>query len=399
MPTFLYMGMNSSGYACAGAKKVASENLLENYLNSKGISEYSIFESKTSFGRGMYSLVSCGEISLLCKQMSLMLSSYMDISDGVLLLAEQSGNKTLKIVLGEIYDIMEEGYSFSAAINMYTHIFPTHLVYMVIIGEQSGTPDEVFADLSDYYAKEAKLRKKIKRAVAYPAVLGALMGAVILLLIIGVQPVFYDVLTGMGEELPAAAMFTLGLANFLGRFILIITLLVCATVIALIYYTRTDKGKALYDKFKLNFIFSRYICRRIITAKTAKSLAILLRGGVSLLDAMETVTPLAENKFAEEKLANAAEELREGREIGEVFEETDIFPPLFIKMLVMGNKMNKLDEMLYKARAVFDDEAEDAIERFTIIIEPVLIIILSVIAGIILISLMLPIIDLLAIIS
>jgi len=391
--------MNASGYTFSGAKKAVSKDQLNNYLNSKGVSEYTVFESNTSFGRGMYSLVSCAEISLLCKQISIMLSSYMTMSDGILLLAEQNDNKTLKILLSEICDIMDEGYSFSAAINMYTHIFPTHLVYMVIIGEQSETLSEVFQDLSDYYAKEAKLRKKIKRAVAYPVILGILIGGVILLLIIGVLPVFYDILTDIRGELPAATTFMLGVSNFLARFIFIIGILICAAIGGFIYYVKTDPGKIWYDKFKLSFVFTRYICRRIITAKTAKSLAMLLRSGASFLEAMEIITPLIDNRVAEEKFTNAAEELREGRGIGEVFEGMDIFPPLFIRMLVMGHEMGKTDEMLFKAKDLFDDEVDDAIERLTIMIEPVLIIILSIIVGIILISVMLPIIDLMAIIS
>jgi len=393
------MGTNASGYPCAGAKKAVSKDQITSYLGSKRISDYAVFESKTSFGRGIYSLVSLNEISLLCKQMSVMLSSHIDFGDGLLLLAEQNDNKTLKITLGEIYDIMEEGYSFSAAVNMYTHVFPTHLVYMLIIGEQSGMLEEVCKDLSDYYSKEAKLKKKIKRAVAYPAALGILMGAVIILLVSGVLPVFYDILSGIGEELPAATMFMLNLSTVISRFVLIISLIICVFIGLFIYHIRTDKGKAWYDKFKLNFIFSRYICRRIITAKTAKSLALLLRSGVSLLDSMETITPLTDNKFVEEKFVNATEEIREGRDIGEIFEDMDIFPPLFIKMMVMGKEMDKLDEMLFKAQTVFDDEAEDAIERFSIMIEPVLIIILSVIVGIILVSVMLPIIDLMTLIS
>jgi len=399
MPTFLYIGINAHGYTSAGAKKAASEGVFIARLNLNGISEYTIFESRTNFGYGMYSLVTCAELSLLCKQISVVVSSHMPIIEGIMLLADQTENKTLKIALAEICGIMEQGYTFSAAMNMYTHIFPTHLVYMAIIGEQSGTTDKVFRDLSDYYAKEAKLRKKIKRVVAYPAMLSLLMGAIILLLIVRVLPVFSDILTGIGEDLPAATRAILAAGNFFSWFIWVLILLIVAFAGGFIYYVRTDKGRAWYARMKLNSFVSRYIYRRSLTARVASSLAILLRSGAPLLNAMEIITPLMDNKFVEKEFIIATERLGEGADIGETFENIGVFPPLFIKMMVMGQKTGKLDEMMDKAQAVFDDEVDDAIERITTMIEPVMIIILSVIVGIILISVMLPIIDLMAIIG
>ena len=399
MPTFLYTGINENGYISTGAKKFKQEAAFINYLNRAGISDYSIFESKTDFGRGIYSLVSCSELSLFCKQMAVVLTSQLGILEGIQLLILQSDNKTLKIALDEMYDIIDQGFSLSQAISLYTHLFPTHLIYMVIVGEQSGTMDKVFEDMSDYYAKEAKQRKKLKRAVAYPAMLSILMAALILLLLARVLPVFSDILAGFGAELPASTVFILGVGNFFGWLFWLSISIIALAGAGFIYYVKTDRGRLLYDRLKLNSPFTKKIYRRIVAAKISKSLAILIRSGVSLINAVEIITPLADNKYVEDVLLLTVGRLSAGEDVEDVFSKIVIFPSLLIKMITVGQKTGKLPEMLLKAQTVFDDEADDAIERITTMVEPIMIIILSVIVGIILVSVMLPIINLMAIIA
>jgi len=120
---------------------------------------------------------------------------------------------------------------------------------------------------------------------------------------------------------------------------------------------------------------------------------------VQILNAMEIITPLIENRFLEKKFIKATEELRDGKDLAQAFEEIGIFPPLFIRMVVIGQNVGHLDEMLDKSSAVFDDEVDDAIERLTVMIEPIMIIILSIIVGIILLSVMLPMIDIMTVIG
>ena len=399
MPTFLYTGLDEHGYTFAGARKAAAESMLRGYLNNAGISDYSIFISKTKYSHGMYSLVSCSELSLFCKQISVLLDSQMPFIEGLQLLSEQSDNKTLKTALDEICDMMDQGYEFTSIISMYTHIFPTHFVYMSIIGEQSDTLPQIYQDLSDYYAKEARLRKKIRRALTYPAILAAALLAVILLLVLWVMPVFSGILNDLSEELPFAANFVLSAANFFSWFIWVIILSVGAAMGGFTYYLRTDRGKRWLSRFKLNSPFCRYIYRRIISAKIAKSLAILIRSGAPFINALQIITPLMDNKFIEKEFALAIVRLKDNGDIGEIFGKMGFFPPMFVKLLVMGQKTGRMDEILDKAKDVFNDEAEEAIERMSTLIEPVMIIALSLIVGIILLSLILPMIDLMAIVG
>ena len=399
MPTFLYTGSNAQGYPAHGAMKAADTNEVKNYLESREITANTIFESETDYKQGLYALVKPSELALFCKQTSVLFYSHMTLMEGMKLLGEQNENKNLKIALNEMYDIMDQGHTFATAANMYTHIFPTYLLNMITIGEQSGTLDNIFQTMSDYYEKEAKLRKRLRSAVAYPAMLSVLMVAIILLLILRVLPMFNSILTDMGEELPMATALIFGASNFLNKYVWILTILIAGAVFGVLYYIRTENGKIWFDKYKLNSIFSKYISRRSITARVARSLGLLIKSGVQLLNAMEIITPLVENKFLEDKFVKATEEIRDGKDLAEAFGEIGVFPPLFIRMIVIGQKAGHLDEMLDKSSSVFDDEVDDAIERLTVMIEPILIIVLSIIVGIILLSVMLPMIDIMSVIG
>jgi len=399
VPTFLYTGVNAQGYPANGSMKAADNNEVKAYLESREIAANTIFESETDYKKGLYALVKPAELALFCKQTSVLFYSHMTLMEGMKLLGEQNDNKNLKITLNEMYDIMDQGHTFATAAGMYTHIFPSYMLNMITIGEQSGTLDNIFNTMSAYYEKEAKLRKRLRSAVAYPAMLSVLMVAIILLLILQVLPMFNSILTDMGEDLPAATALIFGASNFLGKYIWIIGILLASAVFGALYYISTEKGKIWFDKFKLNSFFTKYISRRGITARVARSLALLIKSGVQILNAMEIITPLVENKFLEERFVTATEEIRDGKDLAEVFSDIGVFPPLFIRMVVIGQKAGHLDEMLDKSSSVFDDEVDDAIERLTVMIEPILIIILSVIVGIILLSVMLPMIDIMSVIG
>jgi type IV pilus assembly protein PilC len=399
MATYVYTGVNAQGYGTSGSNKFNSDQECKSFLDNKGISGYTVFASKTEYKTGIYALVSPGELSLFCKQMSVLFFSHMTLMEGMQLLADQNENKNLKTALMEIYSIMDQGYTFATAINMYDNIFPTYLLNMITIGEQSGTLDSIFKTMSVYYDKEGKLRKRVRSAIAYPTMLAILMGAIVILLIIKILPMFNSILTDMGEELPAATALIFGVSNFLNMYLWIILAVIAVAVAGFYFYIRSDAGSVWYDQFKLNSFFTRYITRRSLTARIARSLSLLIRSGVQILNAMEIITPLLENKYVEDKFVKATQDLRDGKELVDVFESVGIFPPLFIRMVTIGQKVGHLDEMLDKSGNVFDDEVDDAIERLTVMIEPILIIVLSVIVGVILLSVMLPMIDIMTIIG
>jgi type IV pilus assembly protein PilC len=390
MATFLYRGFTAEGRRVSGAKNFASEARMKVFLEGRGMESYAIFPSQTEYRRNMYRLVSPKELSVLCKQMSVLFHSHITLMEGLAVLIEQNGNRQLVQTLREVYGFMERGFSFSEAIGMFDHVFTSYMLSMVVIGETSGTLDEIFARMSAYYDKEHKIRRKIKSAVTYPAILTALMVAVVVLLIVKILPMFNDIIISMGAEMPAATAVILNIGAFLSRYGWIILAVPAAAVVIALYVRGGDKGRRWFDRFKFKIPAYRYIASRVITSRFARSLAILFRSGVQLLNALEDITVLMGNRYLEEKLTLAVEKAKNREEITGALQEIGVFPVLFIRMFHIGERTGHLDDMLEKAASVFDDEVDDALERFTAMLEPVLIIILSLIVGAILLSVVLP---------
>jgi len=391
MATFLYRGYNVEGRRVSGALNLGGETQVKEYLEKREIENFDIFPSETVWRRRVYSLVPPKELSLFCKQVSVLFHSNITLMEGVTVLMEQTDNPQLKLTLKEIYALMDEhGYSFAEAMSMFDHVFSSYMLSMVVIGETSGALDSVFSRLSAYYDKESKIRKKIKSAITYPAILTALMAAIIVLMITRILPMFGEILESMGAALPAGTSFILSGGAFLVRFGWIFLVVIAAAVAGVVYWTRTDKGRYNFDRLKFKLPVYRYTTARVITSRFARSLAILFKSGVQLLNALDDVTVLMDNRYLEEKLKIAVDKARNKADITETLKDVGVFPVMFIKMFSIGEKTGCLDEMLDKAASVFDDEVDDAVERFTAMLEPVLIIILSLIVGAILLSVVLP---------
>jgi len=334
------------------------------------------------------------DLAFFCRQMALVLHSDITVLEGVQILIEQTEHKLLQDALRDIYKDMEKGIPFSDALNKHRGtIFPIYMANMVVIGGKSGTSDEVFAQLADYYEKDNKVRQKVKSAAMYPAVLTVLMVGIIILLFVKILPMFNDVLHSMGGNMPALTQSMMYLSVFASRnFILILAVLIII-IACVVFYSKSSVGSLLLDKIKITAPLMRGVFTRIVTARFARSLAILLKSGVSLLSALEMMENLIDNSFVEEKFKNTREGLSQGKGLVDSLAQTGVFPPLFLRLVSVGERTGFLDEMMLKSADVFDEEVDGALERLTAFIEPAIIIVLSIVVGVILLSVMLPVIS------
>jgi len=247
--------------------------------------------------------------------------------------------------------------------------------------------------MSSYFEKEDKIKRKLKSAISYPLALAVFMAAIIVLLIVKILPMFEATLASMGGVMPISASFIFSIANFVNsNFIIFIF---CSALILLIsfLYLRTESGRIMRDKWKVSVPLFKYVNTRIITSRYARSLSIMLKSGVQLISAMQEIVNLVNNKYLEKLFQNAVVRVQNGDNLDEIFSEISIFPPIFIRLVVIGHSTGHLDEMLERSAGIFDEEVDHAIETITQTVEPLLIIILSIVIGIILLSVMLPMIS------
>lgn len=393
MSTYLYQGIKNDGTNVYGSKNVYSKNELEDFLKGKDIQPTNIFESKTPYKENHYKNVNPYELSIFCKEVSVIFFSYITIIEGIHMLYEQSSNKVLRTALWEIFEFMDRGFTFTQSISMYPHVFGNYLIKMVAMGENSGNLDTIFTSLSDYYNKEHKIRKKVKSAVIYPIILAMIMAGIIVFLIKEILPIFDQMLSQIGGNPSSITGLIISTGNFFNANALVFLVAIICLVIILILYFRSEKGEYTLDKMKAKTPLVKYVVFRIVTARFARSISIQLDSGVNLVNALEETIPLTENKYLEEKLYIALKKIENGENLPDTLNSVNIFPPLFIKMVIIGDKTGNIVDMLTKSADLFEDQVDDAIEKTTRILEPALITILSIVVGIILLSIMIPMIN------
>ena len=391
--TLTYLATDKNGRRVSGCRSASSETVLRNELSKEKLTVSSVFKSATRCRQNMYALVSPKELAVFCREMSVLFFSHITVLEGLGLLLEQNSNRELKAALIEIRGHMENGISFSDAAAMYPHIFTQYLCSAIQIGEKSGTLDDTFTSLAVYFEKEDRIRKKVRSALTYPLILTALMGAIIILLVLKILPMFNDILVKMGGEMPAATNIILQASLFINKYIWVFSASTVFIACGLIVFFRTSTGKRWRDALKIKLPLVRFVSTRIITSRFSRGLAVLLKSGVSLVNALDDVRMLVDNKHLETGFFEAVKQIRDGENLSGVFNKMKLFPPLFIRMLTVGQSTGHLDEMLDRSAGIFDSEVDDAVEKITAMLEPSIIILLSLVVGIILISVMLPMIS------
>ena len=337
--------------------------------------------------------VNYNELAVFCRMMSVVIISHLPLTEGLKLISEQTGNKALRLALNEMNQFMETGYTFSQSISKYPHIFGSYALNMIAVGEAGGALDDVFGRLSMYYDKEDKIKRKLKSAISYPLVLTVFMAAIIVLLIVKILPMFESTLESMGGSMPISESVIFKTAHFLSSYSFVFIGSAAILFIIAAIYLRTKNGRLIKDKLKISAPIFKYVNTRIITSRYARGLSILLKSGIHLVNAMQDIISLVNNSYLEKQFNNAVTRVKDGEKLDDVFNDMEVFPPLFIRLVTIGHITGRLDEMLERSAGIFDEEVDHAIERITLSVEPALIIILSIVIGIILISVILPMID------
>ena len=340
-----------------------------------------------------FNKVGSREIAVFCRQFSVLLNAGVTIVEAVSLLKGQTESKKLDSVLDSVGEQLRRGIVLSEAMSEHADVFEEMFINMVQVGEVSGTIDSIMQRLADYYERDYKIKQKIKSAMTYPAILAVLTVAVIVLLIVKILPMFTDILGQMGEGLPFITAALIGVSDFFVGNILLIMALVLALLVVIRYFSKSAVGRYWIDGFKLTATGLKNVCLKIITARFARSMSILLKSGVPIINAVDIMRRIIGNKVAEQRFEACAQSIREGRGISGPIRDVKLFPNLLVHMIAVGENSGELDEMLGRTANFFDLEVEEAIDRLTVMIEPIMIIILGAVVGLIIVSVMLPMIS------
>ena len=335
------------------------------------------------------------EISALCGQMAMILKSGISALEGISILLEDAQTAEEKELLAAIYETMTESGRLCLSFEK-TQVFPDYLLRMVEIGEETGTLDEVMDSLSRHYSREEASSRSIRSALTYPLIMIGMMLLVVIVLITKVMPVFDQVFRQLGREMSGLSKGILLLGNALSRYASVFIIIVIAIILFLLYLTRTKNGRKLLSKMGQHFRFSREIYEKMAACRFAGGMALALRSGLSPDRGVEFSEHLIQNEAFLQKISSCKSMLADGADLSEAFRETKIFTGVYARMTAIAGKAGLMDEVMGQIADHYEEEVDEKITAFISVLEPTLVIVLSVIVGIILLSVMLPLLGIMA---
>ena len=350
-----------------------------------GSKEIVLFQSKK---------IKLKDISLFCKQMSVMLESGIPLNNAVDILEQQATSKNLKSSLKIVSKSLKEGSQLSKAMLDQEGMFPDLLIRMVQAGEKTGKLDEVLEKMSEHYNKELKTSRQIRGAMIYPAVLAFLAVAAVLALLYIVIPSFSGIFEQSGMAMPLPTRIVLAASNFVRSYWYILFGVTGILVFLFLRYRSTEAGRYQLDRLKLWLPVIKGPMQKIVTARFASTLAILTSAGIPLVEAIESAAATTNNAVVIEKMKIANEGLQKGERLTGMIPSTGLFPPMMLSMVKIGEESGSLESMLVKTSDYYEEELETAIKQLLSLLEPAMIIVMGVIIGGIVASVMLPMFEL-----
>jgi len=350
-----------------------------------GSKEITLFQSKK---------IKLKDISLFCKQMSVMLNSGIPLNNAVDILEQQTDAKNLKASLKVISKGLKEGNQLSKSLIEQNGLFPDLLIRMVQAGEKTGKLDEVLERMSEHYNKELKTSRQIRGAMIYPAVLAFLAVAAVLALLYIVIPSFSGIFEQSGMDMPLPTRIVLAASNFVRSYWYILFGVTGILVFLFLRYRSTEAGRYQLDRLKLWLPVIKGPMQKIVTARFASTLAILTSAGIPLVEAIESAAATTNNAVVIEKMKIANEGLQKGERLTGMITATGLFPPMMLSMVKIGEESGSLESMLIKTSDYYEEELETAIKQLLSLLEPAMIIVMGVIIGGIVASVMLPMFEL-----
>ncbi len=330
------------------------------------------------------------DLAIFTRQLGAMISAGVGIAEALEILSEQIPNKTLADALKSVKEDVMAGMSLAKAMEKHPKAFPEFLVNLTAAAEESGNLDVILQRATTYYEKIAAIKRKLISASWYPAMVVVIATVIVLGILTFIVPTFAQLYKGMGSELPFLTQFLIDASDFVKSNILIIFGGLFGLFILNSYFYKTRVGKEFWHRIFLNLPLLGEIFRKGAVAKFSRTLSTLVSGGVPIIRALEIASTVAGNVVIEKSINKTRDEVEKGKQIYQSL-DPKLFPPIFIAMVRVGENTGRLDEMLDTIADFFEDEVDRAVEGLLSTIEPLLMVFIGGIVGVILIGLYLPI--------
>jgi len=402
MPVYEYVALNQNGRTVKGTLDAESVRAARQRLRGQGIhptdikeSEVLRIESKTRDIKRFFKSdrVSAAQRAVATRQLATLVGAGLPLVAALQALSEQTESEVLKRVLVRVREEVEQGSSLARAMGGFPKVFPRLYVNLVTSGEASGKLDSVLQNLADHLEAQMELRRRVYAALAYPVLMLFICGLVIIALLTYVVPKIVEIFERQNLVLPLPTRLTLALSSFLVNYWYVIILLAVLSVWLFVFYYRQPEGRKRVDGLLLRLPIYGRLYLKISTARVARTLSTLLSSGVELLTALNISKNIAANVLLVEALEKARDGVREGRSLAGELSRAGVFPVMLCHMIAVGEKSGELETMLERASKAYENEVNAALSGLTALLEPIMMILVGIIVLCIMISVLLPMTD------
>jgi len=398
---FQWSGKTTKGVIESGEITAATKDEVIAQLRKRNITATVVIEkpkkvSKFGFGGG----VKDKDIVVFTRQFATMIDAGLPLVQALEILSTQVENKSFSKVLAQVKIDVESGSTYADALKKHPRVFSELYANMVAAGEAGGILDTILNRLAAYIEKAMKLKKKVKGAMVYPAVVSSIAVLVIAVIMIFVVPTFSKMFTSLGGTLPLPTRIVINLSNFIaGIGGLLVAGAIVAIVVFIVQFRRTEKGQHITDKILLRLPIFGMLINKVSVAKFTRTLGTLVSSGVPILDGLEITAKTSGNKVIEYAIMEVRKGVMGGKTLAEPITKAKVFPPMVTHMIAVGESTGALDAMLGKIADFYDDEVDSSVSNLTAMMEPMLMVFLGGAVGFIVVAMYLPIFKLITLIK
>lgn len=399
MAAWGYVAIDKGGKEIKGSKDADNKELVLRDLKNQGlivleITEQNMLTKDISIDFG--GKPTARDMAVFCRQFASITRAGVTIIETLNMLADSTENKKMQKAIYAVRADVEKGESFADSMAQHPAVFSELLVQMARAGEASGSLDTAMERMAIQFEKSAKTHALVKKAMIYPIVVACVAVAVVIVMLVFVIPRYMDMFEELDAELPGITLAVVALSNFIKNNWFIIVPVVIAIVFALKTYAKTSSGKHVFGKLQLKIPAIKNLVVKSACAQMARTLSTLLTAGVPLIEAVDIVADTMTNIWFKETLKDALEQIMVGVPLSQPLQTSGLFPPMVYHMLRIGEEAGSTEEMLNKLADYYEEEVEMAVQSLMAAMEPMIIIVLAGVVGILIAAVMAPMVNMYA---
>lgn len=393
MAEFQYRVITPEGKEKKGTMEGKSVEQVSGVLKAQknvilSVSEASLMNRDINFSLG--GRVSARDYSIFCRQFVSIISAGVSIINALEMMRDQTENRTLKKALGEVYEDVSKGESMAGAMKKHSKVFPSMLCNMVEAGEASGSMEVAFERMAVQFEKENKLKQSVKKAMIYPIVLLVVMVGVLFLMMIWVIPNFMGMFAELDTELPPITQAVVNMSDFVIAKWWLILLVVAAAIALFKAYAASPSGKFVLGGIALKIPIFGKLQTKSECARLGRTLCTLLGAGVPMMDAIEITGKSMENVHYKKAMMDAKDQVMRGMALSRPLKTCGLFPPMVVHMVSIGEETGNIETMLENVANYYEDDVQVATEQVMALMEPMIIVVMAIVVGVLIMAIMQP---------